>query len=66
MSNSCQAKFQTITWKLEINMLKMLVFLVLALSCLHLTHGLYFHIGETERKCFIEEIPDETNVIGKY
>lgn len=29
-------------------------------------HSLYFHIGETERKCFIEEIPDETLVIGKY
>lgn len=28
--------------------------------------ALYFHIGETERKCFIEEIPDETKVIGKY
>uniref|UniRef100_A0A3B5KJF5 Transmembrane p24 trafficking protein 4 n=1 Tax=Xiphophorus couchianus TaxID=32473 RepID=A0A3B5KJF5_9TELE len=28
--------------------------------------GLYFHIGETEKKCFIEEIPDETMVIGKY
>jgi len=28
--------------------------------------GLYFHIGETERKCFIEEIPDETNVIVNY
>ena len=27
--------------------------------------GLYFHIGETERKCFIEEIPDETMVTGK-
>lgn len=26
---------------------------------------LYFHIGETERKCFIEEVPDETNVIGE-
>jgi len=26
--------------------------------------GLYFHIAETERKCFIEEIPDETTVIG--
>lgn len=31
---------------------------------LHVANGLYFHIGETERKCFIEEIPDETNVIG--
>jgi len=27
---------------------------------------LYFHIAETERKCFIEEIPDETMVIGNY
>jgi hypothetical protein len=27
--------------------------------------GLYFHIGETEKKCFIEEIPDETMVVGK-
>lgn len=26
--------------------------------------GLYFHIGETEKRCFIEEIPDETMVIG--
>uniref|UniRef100_A0A8C5IFM3 Transmembrane p24 trafficking protein 4 n=1 Tax=Junco hyemalis TaxID=40217 RepID=A0A8C5IFM3_JUNHY len=29
-------------------------------------HGLYFHIGETEKRCFIEEIPDETMVIGNY
>ena len=29
------------------------------------TSGLYFHIGETERKCFIEEIPDETMVTGE-
>nr|ADD24348.1 Transmembrane emp24 domain-containing protein 9 [Lepeophtheirus salmonis] len=28
--------------------------------------GLYFHIGETERKCFIEEIPDQTMVTGNY
>nr|BAN20495.1 glycoprotein 25l [Riptortus pedestris] len=28
--------------------------------------GLYFHIGETERKCFIEEIPDETTVLVNY
>ncbi|CAF2389777.1 unnamed protein product [Rotaria sp. Silwood2] len=31
-----------------------------------ISYSLYFHIGETERKCFIEEIPDETLVIGKY
>lgn len=27
--------------------------------------ALFFHIGETEKKCFIEEIPDETMVIGE-
>merc|ERR1712071_692013 len=36
---------------------------ILCMSCVS---GLYFHIGETERKCFIEEIPDETMVIGNY
>jgi len=39
--------------------------LVLFLSCISV-NGLYFHIGETERKCFIEEIPDETLVVGNY
>lgn len=29
-----------------------------------LSYGLYFHMGETEKKCFIEEIPDETMVTG--
>ncbi|XP_047587769.1 transmembrane emp24 domain-containing protein 9-like [Lutra lutra] len=28
--------------------------------------ALFFHFGETEKKCFIEEIPDETMVIGNY
>jgi hypothetical protein len=41
----------------------MLSVLLLALPAL--VAPLYFHIGETERKCFIEEIPDETMVIGK-
>jgi len=47
------------------------------MSCFHLSSlifilylssvsALYFHIAETERKCFIEEIPDETMVIGNY
>jgi hypothetical protein len=31
-----------------------------------LVSPLYFHIAETERKCFIEEIPDETMVTGNY
>ena len=30
-----------------------------------LSSGLYFHIAETERKCFIEEIPDERMVTGE-
>lgn len=33
---------------------------------LDLAQGLYFHMGETEKKCFIEEIPDETMVTGEY
>ena len=39
-----------------------LVLLALIVNC----SGLYFHIAETERKCFIEEIPDETTVIGNF
>lgn len=40
-----------------------LVFLTASFSY---SYGLYFHMGETEKKCFIEEIPDETMVTGKY
>lgn len=40
------------------------IFIIL-LCFLELGTGLYFHIGETERKCFIEEIPDDTTVLGK-
>nr|XP_042913829.1 transmembrane emp24 domain-containing protein eca-like [Parasteatoda tepidariorum] len=41
---------------------------ILSLLILYLSvaSGLYFHISETERKCFIEEIPDETLVVGNY
>ena len=42
-----------------------LTFLVVTIS-LSSCSALYFHIGETERKCFIEEIPDETTVIVNY
>lgn len=28
--------------------------------------GLYFHIQESETKCFIEEVPDETMIVGTY
>ena len=40
--------------------------LLAAIACQQLTstHALYFHIRETERKCFIEEVPDETLVVG--
>ena len=40
------------------------LFLVLLLPVM--CRALYFHMGETEKKCFIEEIPDETMVTGKY
>lgn len=33
---------------------------------LELCQGLYFHIGETEKRCFIEEIPDETLLLVNY
>ncbi|CAD7093353.1 unnamed protein product [Hermetia illucens] len=42
------------------------IFLLFAISLIETSYGLYFHIGETERKCFIEEIPDETTVIVNY
>ena len=38
---------------------------VILLSFLCFSSGLYFHIGETEKKCFIEDIPDDTMVVGK-
>ncbi|PAV72458.1 hypothetical protein WR25_04853 [Diploscapter pachys] len=44
----------------------MYLYLVIALSLLVVADGLYFHIAETEKKCFIEEIPDETMVMGNY
>ncbi|GLH11829.1 hypothetical protein R5R35_013020 [Gryllus longicercus] len=49
-------------------MIRLLFTLCFALSVLlnEYTYGLYFHIAEAERKCFIEEIPDETTVIVNY
>uniref|UniRef100_A0A8C0D817 Transmembrane p24 trafficking protein 4 n=1 Tax=Balaenoptera musculus TaxID=9771 RepID=A0A8C0D817_BALMU len=43
-----------------------LLALLLIALCAAGVRGLYFHIGETEKRCFIEEIPDETMVIGNY
>jgi len=49
------------------NMLKLISILTgYIVLLLPLCSGLYFHIAETERKCFIEEIPDETTVIVNY
>lgn len=39
---------------------------LVAFAWVSLSNALYFHIGETEKKCFIEEIPDETMVIGRF
>jgi len=44
-------------------MAKSLVFVVVAL--VGLCRGLYFHIGETEQKCFMEEVPAETMIVGE-
>lgn len=38
----------------------------LLISLINSTQGLYFHIGETDKRCFIEEIPDETLLIVNY
>jgi len=47
------------------NMLKLISILTgYIVLLLPVCSALYFHIAETERKCFIEEIPDETTVIG--
>ncbi|CAF1360651.1 unnamed protein product [Adineta ricciae] len=48
------------------NILSTFIFVFCCLQLISLSSALYFHIGETERKCFIEEIPDDTLVIGKY
>lgn len=48
-------------------MLKYSVFVIsLLLLSIIQVQSLYFHIKETEKKCFIEEVPDETLVVGKY
>lgn len=43
-----------------------LIYLVCFILFIHSTSALYFHIGEREKKCFIEELPEDTMVIGKY
>ena len=39
----------------------------LLIFCLfHFSYGIYFHIGEKEKKCFIEELPEETMLTASY
>ena len=40
--------------------------LLVLVVCLGAVRGLYFHISETEQKCFIEEVPSETMIVGKF
>ncbi|XP_041476474.1 transmembrane emp24 domain-containing protein 4-like [Lytechinus pictus] len=47
-------------------MARIILSLILFILAIVPAWSLYFHIGETEKKCFIEEIPDETMVIGNY
>lgn len=47
-------------WQTKMNSLSIFT-LFAAFSCVS---ALYFHIQETEKKCFIEEIPEQTMVTG--
>ena len=40
--------------------MKLFLFFLLSVNCL------YFEITEKDKKCFIEELPDDTQMIGKY
>ena len=51
-------RFETIDMKFYI--------LVLSIHFSQLTRGIYFHIGEKEKKCFIEELPEETMLTASY
>ncbi|XP_028035567.1 transmembrane emp24 domain-containing protein eca [Bombyx mandarina] len=48
---------------MELIKLSSLLVIALLADC---ASALYFHIAEGERKCFIEEIPDDTTVIVNY
>jgi len=56
---SYRSKMETIKFVIMLT----IIFFLFAMSSVN---SLYFHIAETERKCFIEEIPDDTTVIGIY
>jgi len=43
-----------------------LLSLLVALSLVLPTSGLYFNVVEGSRKCFIEEVPEDVLVLGRY
>lgn len=53
-------------WNKEMNILFLFVATLFTTVAVGPSAGLYFHIRETEEKCFIEEVPDETMVVGTY
>lgn len=46
--------------------MKSILLIAVLFTVLNFGTALYFHIAETERKCFIEEVPDETLVVGEF
>ncbi|PWN44943.1 hypothetical protein IE81DRAFT_310097 [Ceraceosorus guamensis] len=39
---------------------------LIALSLLQTAHGLYFYLDSDAKKCFLEELPNDTVVVGHY
>lgn len=46
--------------------LQLFLFWLAVIITAPMTSALFFHLGETEKKCFIEDIPDDTMVEGIY
>ncbi|XP_074643702.1 transmembrane emp24 domain-containing protein 9-like [Tubulanus polymorphus] len=44
----------------------MVFIVVLSFILVASVSGLYFHIDETDKKCFIEVIPEETVIVGNF
>ena len=40
--------------------------LIIFLCFVHISCAIYFHIGEKEKKCFIEELPEDTMLTANY
>ena len=77
--HSCPDLFNKLEWSLLVDVKQristqgkkikeknMKIFILLVAVYLERCSALYFHMGETEKKCFLEEIPDETMVTGTY